>query len=510
MEIADTVRAKLAELPEVPGVYLMRDVQGRIIYVGKAINLKDRVTSYFRDYSFETTTPLRRDLVRTVTDIEWYRARSEAEALLLESKLIKDFKPRFNIALRDDKRYMMIRIHLEHPFPRFDICRFRRQDGYAYFGPYVSATSAREAVDFAERRFGIRVCLPLRPGAVDFKHCLSEVIRQCSAPCMGRISQADYQARVSQACAFLRGESPELIEEVRASMIEAAQGCDYERAASLRDTLAHLETAIRQRRLLTGDPGIRAKVAHEGVDVLQTVLRLARRPNLIECIDISTISGSHSVASLVAAVDGVPQKNRYRRYRIRTVEGMNDPAMMKEVVSRHLKDIREGSRELPDLLLLDGGQTQLAAAREALAEAGMPNLPTAALAKRFEEIHVEVREPPIRLPTQSPALNVLRSLRDEAHRFAIAYNRMLRARKIRESVLDDIPGIGPSKKKALLSVFGSTRRLSAASEEEIAVVPGIGAALARSIKDWLCPSGLREAGAGPQEAGGDELSSESK
>jgi excinuclease ABC subunit C len=489
MEVADQVKAKLKELPDAPGVYLMRDQRGRIIYVGKALNLKDRVSSYFRDSSFATTTPLRRDLVLTVADLEWYRARNEAEALLLESKLIKDFKPRFNIALRDDKRYMRVRIHLGHPFPRFEICRLKRQDGYAYFGPYVSALSAREAVDFVERRFGIRVCLPLRPGAVDFKHCLAEVIRRCSAPCVGRIGQADYQARVEEACAFLRGDRPELLDEVRAEMKAAAADCDYERAASLRDTLLHLETAIRQRRLLTGDPGLREREARAGVEELQRALGLPRLPRVIECFDVSTISGTHSVASLVSALDGMPQKSRYRRYRIRTVEGMNDPAMMKEVVSRHLADIREGSREMPDLLLLDGGQTQLAAAREALAEAGVTDLPTAALAKRFEELHTSLLDPPLRLPPESPALKVLRSLRDEAHRFAIAYNRKLRERRIRESVLDDIPGIGASRKKALLSVFGSVRRLAAAPENEIAAVPGIGPALARSLKDWLIPGG---------------------
>lgn len=487
MEVAEKVKAKLRELPEVPGVYLMRDLQGRIIYVGKALNLKDRVSSYFRDSTFSTTTPLRRDLVLTVADLEWYQARNEAEALLLESKLIKDYKPRFNVALRDDKRYMMVRIHLGHPFPRFEICRFRRQDGYDYFGPYVSAPSAREAVDFSERRFGLRVCLPLRPGAADFKHCLAEVIRQCSAPCMDRVTRAEYHQRVADACSFLRGERLELLEEVRADMQAAATACDYERAASLRDTLAHLETAIRQRRLLTGDPGIRIRDAQAGVEELWHTLRLPRAPRVIECFDISTISGSHSVASLVCAVDGMPQKNRYRRYRIQTVEGMNDPAMMKEVVGRHLEDIREGSRAAPDLFLLDGGPTQLAAVREALMIAGMTDIPTAALAKRFEELYLAPGDPPLRLPPDSPALKVLRSLRDEAHRFAIAYNRKLRARRIRESALDDIPGIGPAKKKSILSVFGSVRRLSAADESEIAGVPGVGAALARSIKDWLCP-----------------------
>ncbi len=501
MEINEKVKARLAELPAVPGCYLMRDLQGRLIYVGKAVSLKDRVSSYFRDSTFSTTTPIRRDLIHAVADLEWIQTRTEAEALLLESKLIKDYKPRFNIALRDDKRFMMVRIHLGHPFPRFEICRFKRQDEFTYFGPYVSATSAREAVDFAERHFGIRVCLPLRPGEDDFLHCLADIIRHCSAPCVGRISQAAYRTRVEEACAFLRGERPALVEEVRASMVAASQACDYERAATLRDTLRHLETAIRQRRLLTGDSARLAEHAQSGVQSLRAALGLPRPPRLIECVDISTISGSHSVAGLVCAVDGVPRKNRYRRYRIRTVEGVNDPAMMKEVVARHLADIRDGSCPPPDLLLLDGGPTQLAAARAALAEGGMAGLPTAALAKRFEEIYTDPGAPPVRLPMESPALTMLRRLRDEAHRFAIAYNRLLRARCIRESVLDDIPGIGPSKKKALLTAFGSVRRLAAAPESAVAQVSGIGPMLARTIKDWLTPGVPEPGGAGTDQEG---------
>ena len=485
MQIPEKVKDRLAALPSVPGCYLMRDLQGRLIYVGKAVDLRDRVSSYFRDSTLAATTPIRRDLIRAVADLEWIQTRSEAEALLLESRLIKDFKPRFNIALRDDKRFMIVRIHPDHPFPRFEICRFKRQDGFLYFGPYVSATAAREAVDFAERRFGIRKCRPLRPGPAEFRHCLADVIRRCSAPCVGRISPADYRRRVDDACAFLRGERPELVDEVRAAMQAASQSCDFERAASLRDTVRHLETAIRQRRLMTGDARHMTGRARAGLISLQAALGLPRPPRLVECIDISTLSGLHSVASLVCAVEGIPRKSRYRRFRIQTVAGMDDPAMMREVVTRRAREIREGEAEAPDLLVLDGGATQLAAARAALAASGVAPIPTVGLAKRFEELYRDPDAPPLRLPPESPGLMVLRRLRDEAHRFAVAYNRRLRARRMRESALDEIPGVGPAKKQALLAAFGSVRRLASAPLAAVAAVPGIGETLARSVVEWL-------------------------
>jgi excinuclease ABC subunit C len=260
-----------------------------------------------------------------------------------------------------------------------------------------------------------------------------------------------------------------------------------------------LESVVRQRRSLSGLPDMRSDAAAAGVRELREHLKLDRPPRVIEAFDISTISGTHSVASLVCSVDGLPQRNRYRRFRIRSVEGMDDPAMMAEVIRRRFGRLRAENKEPPDLVLLDGGVTQLAAAQRELQALGFEHVATAALAKRFEEIFVSVGEPPLRLPRDSAALKVLQALRDEAHRFALAYHRRLRAWRIRESALDEVPGIGDVRKQKLLRHFGSVRRLLLASEEEMAKVPGIGLETARLIRSYLL--GAEEAGAGESDTG---------
>ncbi len=486
MPPAEKIKVKLDALPSVPGCYLFRDGEGRLIYVGKAGDLRERVFSYFRDSTWDATTPIRRRLIEQTEDLEWVTTRTEAEALLLESRLIKTFKPRFNIAQRDDKRFLLVRIHRGHPFPRFETCRLRKGEGWTWFGPYLSSAAARAAVDFVERRFGIRKCRPLRPTERDYRHCHADVIRNCSAPCIGRVDETEYRRRVEEACAFLSGEKPALVEDVRRAMEEAADAGDFERAAALRDTWRLLETAVRQRRLATGDPVRRRLRAERGLEEIRNAMGLDRIPHRIECIDISTISGTHSVASLVCALEGVPAPRWYRRYRIRTVEGLDDPAMMREVVRRHAEDILEGSRPAPDLLLLDGGAGQLHAAVEALREAGLGSITAVALAKRQEELYrAEGSSRPIRLERDSPALLILRRLRDEAHRFALAYHRRLRNKRIRESVLDEIPGIGSARKRLLLRRFGSVKGVMGASAEELAGVPGIGRVLGQAIREWL-------------------------
>jgi len=489
MPVAEQVKAKLEKLPSTPGCYLFRDGGGRLIYVGKARDLRDRVLSYFRESTWETTTPLRRRLIEQAEDLEWIPTRTEAEALLLESRLIKAFKPRFNIAQRDDKRFLLVRIHLGHPFPRFEIGRLRKGEGWTTFGPYLSSSAARAAVDFVERRFGIRKCRPVRPTDRDYQHCHADIIRNCSAPCIGRVTPVEYRHRVDEACAFLSGQRPELVEEVRQEMEQAADVGDFERAATLRDTWQRLETAVRQARLITGDPARRRQQADVGLEQIRQWFGLAHPPQRIECMDISTISGTHSVASLVCARDGIPAPRWYRRYRIRTVSGVDDSAMIKEVVRRHAEDIREGERPAPDLLLVDGGPMQLRAAMEAFQEAGLTGITVAALAKRREEIYrAGDGLHPLSLDRDSPGVLVLRRLRDEAHRFALAYHQRLRNRRVRESLLDDIPGVGPKRKRQLLRRFGSVRGVQRAALEELAAVPGIGWAMARVIHEWLSGS----------------------
>jgi excinuclease ABC subunit C len=340
-------------------------------------------------------------------------------------------------------------------------------------------------MDFVERTFGLRKCAPREPDATHHKHCLNDIVRFCSAPCIGRITREAYLEKVAAACAFLRGETPVLLETMRERMAEAAAHHQFEEAAALRDTWFMLKEITHQRARVASTPEIKAEDAKAGITGLQEALGLSAPPQLIECYDISNISGTHSVASMVSAVDGMPSPNRYRHFRIRTVHQADDPAMMAEVIRRRFERLqREGGRG-PDLLVVDGGLSQLNAARGELLLLGITHVPVIGLAKRFEEIHVPGQATPLRLPSDSKALYVLQRIRDEAHRFALAYHRRLRGRRLRESVLDEIPGMGEKRKTALLTHFGSVLRLQRASAEEIAVVPGVSLASAKTITEWL-------------------------
>jgi len=483
MKIPDRIRTKLDTLPDAPGVYIMRDRSGRVIYVGKAASLRRRVSSYFRAGTHRRADPKLRGLVHSIADFETIGARDEAEAILLEGRLIKDYRPRFNVEFRDDKRFLLLRANRAAPLPRFDACRLQKDDGADYFGPYASSASARAALDFLDRRFGLRRCRPARPGPEDHRHCHNDILRFCSAPCMGAISEAAYRARVDEACAFLRGERMDVLRELRAEMEREAAALHFEKAAALRDSLRLLEAAVRQRVRVEPPAALRAEDARAGLRALQETLALPAPPRVIEAYDISHISGTLAVGSLVCAVDGLPDRRRYRRFRIRAVNRSDDPAMMEEMLRRRFMRAEADDWRPPDLVLVDGGLTQLRAARRALCETGLGALPAIGLAKRFEEVYAgpDGAERIVRLPEDSPALKVLTRLRDEAHRFALAYHLKLRARRIRESALDDIEGIGPKRKEQLLRHFGSVQRLRRASAEEIAAVPGVGSALAAQI-----------------------------
>jgi excinuclease ABC subunit C len=485
MDLPELLRAKLRNLPDKPGCYLMRDARGRIIYVGKAISLRKRVQSYFRDASLRSASPKQRGLVKSVADIDTIVVRNEEEALLTEGRLIKEYRPRYNVVFKDDKRFLMLRVDLTAPFPRFMVCRLQKNDQARYFGPYASSPSARAALDFVEKRFGIRKCTPRLPGEDDYKHCINDIVRFCSAPCVGRISPEDYRERINEAVAFLDGERPELLDELRTEMETAAAKQQYEKAAVLRDTLLKVQAAVKRRVRISGDPDLKKQDAEEGVLQLQRELGLPVPPRVIECFDISNIMGTHAVASMVCAVNGLPNRNRYRRFKIRNVEGIDDPAMMAEVVGRRYSRLQAERKPMPDLVIVDGGITQLRAARAVLAELGLETLPSAGLAKREELIFWHDGEPPIALPHSTPALKVLKRIRDEAHRFALTYHRRLRNERIRESVLDDIPGIGARRKQDLLAHFGSVRRLLKADVDAISEVPGFGPELAQTLRQHL-------------------------
>ena len=483
MTIADQIRAKLDALPDRPGVYLMRDRSGRVIYVGKAASLRKRVQSYFRRSTRRSADPKLRGLIHSIADLETIVLRSEAEAILVEGQLIKDYRPRYNVLFKDDKRFLLLRVRRADPTPRFDAVRLQKDDGADYFGPYANAAAARAALEYVCQRFGLRRCRPLQPGPGDHRHCHDDILRYCSAPCIGRIAPDDYRRRIEEACAFLRGERPDLLRELREAMRQEAAALNFERAAALRDTLRLLDAAVRRRVRSTLSLGLKAEDARAGVDALRAALGLPAPPQVIEAYDISNISGTLAVGSLVCAVRGLPDRKRYRRFRIRTVEGSDDPAMLSEMLRRRFARAGEPGWRPPDLVLVDGGLTQLRAARAALREAGLDALPSIGLAKRFEEVYAgpDGDERILRLPPDSPALRVLQRLRDEAHRFALAYHRGLRARRIRESALDDIEGVGPERKRRLLDHFGSFARLRRASAAEIAAAPGVGPVLAAQI-----------------------------
>lgn len=483
--LSDKVRRKLQELPDKPGCYMMRDRRGKIIYIGKALSLRKRVQSYFRTGTWVKADPKLRGLIRSVDDFDILVTRNEAEALLTEGQLIKDYKPRYNVDLRDDKRFLMLKINLSEPWPQFKAVRLRKDDGAVYLGPYVNSVATRAAMDFVEKTFGLRKCRPLNPGADDHRHCINDIVRFCSAPCVGRIARPEYIQRVESACAFLRGETPAMLQGVRQRMEEASAAHRFEEAAALRDTWLMLREICTQRARVLSTPEMKVEDARTGIEELRQALRIAKPLRLIECYDISNISGTHSVASLVCAVDGMPAPSRYRHFRIKTVHQSDDPAMMAEVIHRRFERLRNEGGVSPDLLIVDGGLPQLNAALAEMNALGYSSIPVIGLAKRFEEIHAPGCEVPLRLPSDSKALYVLQRTRDEAHRFALAYHRQLRARRLRESVIDEIPGMGDKRKAALLTHFGSVRRLQRASEEDIAAVPGVGPAMAREIVEWI-------------------------
>jgi len=482
-----TLELKVQALPDKPGVYLMRDRQGQVIYVGKAVSLRNRVRNYFRRSTLRRSDPKIRSLIKSIVDFDVIVLRNEAEAILTEGRLIKEYKPRYNTAFKDDKRFLMLAIDLEAPWPRFEYCRLRKNDRRTYLGPYASSTGARAARDFVEKRYGLRQCRAHLPGEQEHKHCMADIIRHCSAPCIGKIIRQAYLERAQEACAFLRGERPEVLGEIRAAMEAASTKLDFEKAATLRDMLLMIQRVVKQRASGLKTLDIKKEEALAGLETLRDALQLAAIPRVIETFDISNISGTNATASMVVAVNGVPDPRRYKRFMIKSVQGIDDPAMMREAVGRHYARVVKEGRGLPGLVVVDGGITQLRAGRAALDELGLYELRVIGLAKQREEIYWDVsnEQVPLQFPHSSPALKVLQQIRDEAHRFALAYHRSLRGRRIRESILDDIPGFGRKKKALVLAHFGSVERLRKATREELIAVTGIGETMAALLLSHL-------------------------
>lgn len=475
-----------ADVPAKPGVYIYRDRFGQVIYVGKASNLRRRMSSYFQNSRIVRADPKLRSLVNSIASWECITVKNEDESLILESRLIKEYAPRYNILLRDDKRFLMVKIDLAEKFPRLRLARLRKSDSCRYFGPFPKGSALRQTVEFLVRWFGLRSCKPDIPGLEDKLHCMAGVVRDCCRPCVGEVSEEQYMERVKSLIKVLEGDVKEIVAALRTRMAAAAAERKFEKAALYRDIIANVEDLYGAKNRSFVHASLDASPGAEAVADLQKALGLERPPVAIEGFDISNIAGTLAVASLVRFENGHPDRKGYRRFRIKTVEGSDDFAMMHEAVTRRFKRLLEEGAPLPDLLLVDGGKGQLSSAIDALVKLKCPPFPVLGLAKRNEEIFVPGRAEPYVLDKSRPALKMLQALRDEAHRFAVSYHRLLRLKRIQESLLDEMPGIGPARKKALLETFGSVGELRKASAEEIARrVPGIGEDFAKAVHWFL-------------------------
>jgi excinuclease ABC subunit C len=488
MPANDQIRQKLGVMPHKPGVYLMKDRFGTVIYVGKARDLRKRVSTYFHPSRRMGWDLKLNALIEAVHDLDTYSVRTEPEALLLEGKLIKEYQPRYNISFRDDKRFLLVKVNLNDPIPRFVLTRLRQDDGARYFGPYVHSSSARHTLTLARRKFNLRGCRPFTPGAEDYKHCLYGHLKYCTAPCIGNVALEDYRRQVVAACDFLDGQTGEIERELEEQMKKAAASEDFEKAAQYRDALGDLRRTTQKTKKFPRFPYTLPIALDSQSDLaeLGRVLELPAVPVRIEGFDISNISGTFAVASMVSFRDGKPDRSNYRRFRMKTVTGQDDFACMAETVRRRYTRLaREAPGALPNLIVIDGGKGQLNAAVAELGQLGLLQIPVIGLAKEFEEIHRPGVAEPLRLPHSSGALKLLQRVRDESHRFANTYNAQLRLKKISESILDEFPGIGQQRKIALLKKFGSVQRLRLATVEDIAAVPGFGGKAALELKKFL-------------------------
>ena len=527
----------------------MRDRLNRVIYVGKARNLRKRVGQYFIPSRKMTADLKTRALLDSIWDFEVYTVNSEPEALLLEGRLIKEFRPRYNISFRDDKRFLLVKVDARDDWPRFRLTRFKGEEGARYFGPFAHAGALRQTLAFMRKKFGVLTFGRGSPTERELKSSTYQVPMK-----LGDIGPEQYQERIERACEFLAGQSKEMLGQLEEEMKAAAAALDFERAAELRNMLDDLRKTTRPMHRYTRAVGNRlgGNIDPEAdMTALKEALQLSCLPRRMECFDISNISTTHVVASMVCFTEGRATNHLYRRFRIRTVEGQDDFASMAEVVRRRYArvltegrgiaaremtqqsgedighemtkaeagerradidytaeysqenpleamqslprrlDPRSAMRDpqsplhLPDLVIIDGGKGQLGAACRELQRLGLHELPIIGLAKEFEEIYRPGRPQPMRLPEDSGALRLLQRIRDEAHRFANAYHQLLMKRRIAESILDDCPGVSQHRKELLLRHFGSVTRLRRATVEQIAEVAGIGRKLAEQITRFL-------------------------
>jgi len=596
---------QLKTLPASPGVYLFKDKEGKVIYVGKGANLSNRVKSYFG-----TPTNLSskiQQLVAKICDFEFIVTSSEQEALILECNMIKKYHPRYNVRLKDNKSFPYLKIAINEDWPGVYITRRFQKDGARYFGPFASAGSVRKTLRLIKKIFPFRSCTKSIDGK-DKRPCLDYYIHRCLGPCIGAVDKQEYREVINQVILFLEGKQELVLRELSDKMKASAQQLQFEKAALLRDQIRAIEKVIEGQKIaitLRGEQDIIALARNEGqayVEVffvrngkligrdhfimegirdeepshimtsfakqyyasasyvpplillqypvdemsmlsewlkeqkgsrvklqvpqrgvkkqlvsmvaenagkglqlakarqmnpeamlsalreLKDRLFLPRIPLRIECYDISDIQGALAVGSMVVLEKGLPKPAHYRRFRIKTVEGANDYAMIQETLRRRFRRGMVGKSTwaaIPDLVLIDGGKGHLATALEVRRELGVDSIPMASLAKENEEVFMPGEPKPVAMPKDSPALHLLQRARDEAHRFAISYHRKLRHKESVTSVLDSIPGIGPKRRKALLKRFGSIEAIKEASPEELGQTESMTLALAKKVKEYL-------------------------
>ena len=602
------LHARLRSLPAQPGCYLFKDAQGTVLYVGKAVNLRQRVRSYFQKSAQHSPKTAR--MVRKIADLEWIVTDSELEALILECNLIKKHRPPYNVLMRDDKSYPYLCLTVTEKFPRLLVTRRVRRDGNRYFGPFANSGAVWETHRLLHRTFPLIPCGKVWSGEAVQRPCLYYQMGRCLAPCAGLADAEQYRQIVQQVALFLQGKGDALIRQLTEQMEAAADALEFERAARIRDQIRALQEVLQRQKVIhpdgidedvialvkdergacvqmffirggkllgqrhfflsegteenpralmteflkqyyqdapevperillpyeveeaqiiaqwlrqkRGDGTVEIRVPRRGEDAqllelaaqnaelalqslrmemeqkaewlesalleLQEALNLPTMPQRIEAFDISNIQGVAPVGSMVVFEGGQPKKSDYRRFRIRWhPETPDDFAMMREVITRRLREALEGDpkwRTLPDLMLIDGGRGQLNAALEAMHALGF-EIPAVGLAKKQELLILPDREEPLALPHHSKALHLLQRVRDEAHRFALSYHRKLREERATRSPLDEIPGIGPRRKKMLLRLFGSIDRIREASVEELASVPTMTRKLAQQVLDYL-------------------------
>lgn len=425
----DFAAAKVREFPQTPGVYLMKDRAGRVIYVGKAKNLRARAGSYFlKAAALDLRTC---DLVKEIWDIDFLPMQSEVDALLAESRLVKDIQPKYNSDLKDGKSFPYLQITTHEDYPRIEVTRKPRTSGVKLYGPFTSAGNLRAAVVALQKIFQFRTCdLDIDEGDERwrwFRPCLLASIRQCTAPCNLRISKEDYKRSINKLRTFLDGNKDKLLDELRGEMQTASAALRFEKAGRLRDEIHKLETLDRRGDLSENtQPEVFYIDPKKGLKGLKQILKLDKTPRTIEGVDIAHLGGNETVASLVSFIDGLPFKQGYKRFKIRGVSGIDDFKSIHEVVSRRFARLHDENEMFPDILLIDGGKGQLNAGLAAFRELEITPPIVISLAKREEEIYIPGQDEPLKLSRHSYALRLLQYVRDESHRFAQHYHHLLR------------------------------------------------------------------------------------